>query len=367
MAGFSLDEFGGSTEGGVVLGAQPLAASPLAAAPRARRNAGNLMPLFIIAGAVFGAGILMGGIYWLTRGGGGGDWMKWMPDNSQFIVHAKMAPLMPYVEDMQRANPQMRRELDKVMAESGTSLDDFKSFSIGMMGPAGGGQQPPGVFVIQTNRVISDDDMRKMKSTRTEPQGEHTIYYIENNQAVCKVDNYTMVGGDPGMLKSVLSRTTTPKFSPTLQKAVDETNFSADFAVAASLQGLSPAGAAAMPMPGFDPTKLEGVSVTGELGSSIDLSGTLLCVDSDTAAQLKTQADQMMQGFGGMVGMMSAQNPGIQEAWDSISIGRSGAKLTFSVTIPESLIEQAKQQASGFGPPGAGPGGFGGGGFGNEF
>ena len=313
MAGFSLDDFGGSAEGGVVLGAQPLAASPLAAAPRTRRNVGNLMPLFIIAGAVLGAGILMGGIYWLTRGGGGGDWMKWMPDNSQFIVHAKMAPLLPYIEDMKRANPQMQREFDKLMAESGTSPDDFKSFSIGMMAPAGSGQQPPGVFVIQANRVMTDADMRKVKSTRTEQHGEYLIYHIENNQAACKVDDYTMVGGDPEMLKAVLSRNAAPKFSPALQKAIDQTSFSADFAVAASLQGLSPAGAGAMPMPGFDPTKLEGVSVTGDLGSSIDLSGTLLCVDSDTAAQLKTQADQMMQGFGGMVGMMSARIPAFRK------------------------------------------------------
>jgi hypothetical protein len=213
---------------------------------------------------------------------------------------------------------------------------------------------------------VTDDDVTEGKEVRKEQVGDYTIYYTKSNEAGCKVNDYTVVGGDPELLKTVLSRSSPPQFSPALQKALDEADFSADVALAASLQGLPAAGG--MPMAGgFDPSKLEGVAVSADLGSSISMSGTLLCVDSDTASELKAKADEMMKQAGPMVGMVSAQMPEIQEAWDSISIGKSGAKLTFSVTIPEALIEQAKRQASGFGPPGAGAGGFGGDGFGNGF
>lgn len=362
MAAFALETFGGSTQGGIALGAQPLATSPLAARPR--RNSGSLLPLLIIAGSVLGAGVLIGGVYWLTSGRGAGDWMKWMPDNAQVVAHINMKTFLPYIEDFKRTNPQVQQELDKLVAESRMTPEEITSVSIGVGQISGG--TPAVVGVIQKNSAVTDANIGKATGARSEQVGEYTIYYSANDEAIGKVDEYTVIAGQPEAVKAVLSRNGPPKLSPALERALNEADFSADVAVAANLQGLAPAGA--MPMPGaLDPSKLEGVAVSADLGSSISLEGTLLCIDSNTAAQLKTQADQAMQMLGPRVAGAGAQAPGVQEAWDSISIGRSGARLTFSVTIPESLIEQAKQQASGFGPPRAGPSGFGGGGFNNGF
>jgi hypothetical protein len=362
MAAFALETFGGSTEGGIALGAKPLTASPLAAGPRARRNSGNYVPLIIIAGAVLGAGVLMGGIYWLTRGGGG-DWMKWMPDDAQVVAHINMQAFLPYIDDFKQTNPQVQKELDKLARESRMTPEEIKSVSIGMARISGGTQSVVGV--IQKTSAVTDANIGKAPGARSEQVGEYTIYYSANNEALCKVDDYTVIGGEPATLKAVLSRTGEARLSPALQRAIDEANFSADVAVAASLQGLPAAGP--MPMPGLDPTKFESAAISAYLGSSVRLSAALICADSDTASDLKTKADLAMKQAEPMIGMMSAQNPALQEAWDSISIGRSGAKLTLSVTIPESLIEQAKQQAAGIGPPRASGGGFGGGGFNNGF
>jgi hypothetical protein len=360
MAAFAVESFGGSAQGGVALGALPLAASPLA--PRTRRKSVNVLPLLIIAGAVLGAGVLIGGIYWLASGGGGGDWMKWMPDNAQVVAHINMKAFLPYIEDLKQSNPQVQRELDKLVRESRMTPEEIVSVSIGVGQISAGA--PAVVGVIQKNSSVTDANMGKAAGARSEQVGEYTIYYSANNEALCKVDDYTVIGGEPGAIKAVLARQSAPKFSPALQNAIDEANFSADVAVAASLQGLP--ATRATPMPGFDPSKFDGVAISAYLGSSISLSGSLLCADSDTASDLKTKADEAMKAAGPMVGMMSAQNPAFQDAFDSISIGRSGSRLTFSVTIPESLIEQAKQQASGFGPPRVQPGGFGGG-FNNSF
>jgi hypothetical protein len=328
----SMDALGGmAAAGGVTL--EPLVGTTLAAPPRRKTN--YIVPVTIIAGAVLFAGLVIGAVSLLSGiGGGGGDWMRYMPDDAQMIMHIDMNALRAsgLYDKVRRLNPAVDAQLQQGLRGTPLRFEDISTVSVG------GAFQGPERFVavIQTNRSVSESEVAGSKTNRQEKVGDYTMYY-EQQYAGARIDGNMIVGGTPELVKAVLARNGPAKLRAGLQSAVDEANFSSDVTVAMSIAGMP---GAPSPIPGapIDPSKVESVVVSADVGSSIEIDATVLFSDADTAGKLKQQIDQQMAAMGQFSAMMP---PEAKEVLDSLSISQSGRTIRASVEISQTLIDQA--------------------------
>jgi hypothetical protein len=334
FAGLSMEALGGDP-----LAGEALSSSPLAAMPVRRRNI-DLLPIAVIAGTVLVVCLIGGGLYVLLRGMGGGasaEWLKFMPDDAQMIVHADVQAIRSsgLYEKLKQANPAFEEQIRQGLRGTSLRFEDIATVAVG------GSFQDRQKFVavVRMNRSVSEAEMRSTKSTRQETIGQFTVHY-EDAFAGARVDDDTVVAGTPELVKTVLSRNGPAKLPAALQEAVDDADFSADFTMAMTLQGL-PGMNRSVPGAPFNPSQVESVAVSADLGSSIDLAASVCFTDSGTASDLKDKIDQQMSMMKGMMGNLPPQAQEFSTVLDSLSISRSGRKLVAEVSIPQSLIDSA--------------------------
>jgi hypothetical protein len=339
FAGLSIEALGGDPLAGAAL-----ASSPLAVAPTRRLNI-DLLPLLVIAGGILIVSLLAGGVYLVMRSWGTNvDWLKFMPDEAQMIARVDVQAVRAsgLYEKMKQVNPAMEEQIQQGLRGTSLRLEDIAAVSLG------GSFQDREKFVavVQTNRSVSEDEVRGAKTTRQENVGDYTLHFADK-YAGARIDDNTVVSGSPEMVKAVLSRNGPARFSPALQAAVDDAGFSSDVTLVMTLQGL-PGMNRAVPGAPIDPRQVESLAVSADLGSSIELEATVFFQDASTASALKEKIDEQMSGMRQMMGKMPPQAQGFTEVLDSLSISRSGRKIIASVSIPQALIEQA---TSGIKPP----------------
>ncbi len=104
-------------------------------------------------------------------------------------------------------------------------------------------------------------------------------------------------------------------------------------------------------------TGIKGGAISVDVGSDIDVRASMVCSDTDTAKKMKKDADESLEEARkasnqeippGMPKEMrkeiEEQMETMQDVLDSIDISRSGATITFEVTIGEKLIDMMMGQ-----------------------
>ena len=125
-----------------------------------------MVPVMIIAGVVLVAGLVMGGIYMLTRGGSSrADWMKFMPDDAQVIARFDMDDFRSsgLYEKIKQANPAAEAQIQQGLRGTSLRFEDIDSIAIGGLLSS----QDKVVAVIQTTRAISESEMAGSTTKRT--------------------------------------------------------------------------------------------------------------------------------------------------------------------------------------------------------
>jgi hypothetical protein len=196
------------------------------------------------------------------------------------------------------------------------------------------------VVVGRMNRSVSENDMRSADSKRQETVGQYTLHFYQDKFAGARIDDYTVVSGTTELVKAVLSRNGPARLPLALQEAVDDADFSSDFTMAMTLAGL-PGMNRTMPGAPFNPSQVESLAVSADLGSSIDLEASVYFTDSGTASDLKDKIDQQMGMMKAMMGNLPPQAQEFKTVLDSLDISRSGRRLIAEVSIPQSVIESA--------------------------
>jgi hypothetical protein len=335
FAGLSIEALGGDPLAGAAL-----SASPLAAMPAKRRNI-DLLPVMVIAGAVLVVCLLGGGLYLLMRGGitGGGasaDWLKFMPQNSEMIVHVDVQKVRAsgILEKLKQFNPAIDEQIQQGLRGTSLRLEDIDTVSVGGSFQAGENF----VAVVRMNRSVSEAEMRSAKSTRQETVGPYTLHY-EGRYAGARIDDHTIVSGTPRLVEAVIARNGPARLS-SLQSAVDDADFSSDFTMVMTVAGL-PGMNRTVPGAPVDPSQIESVALSADLGSSIELEASVYFKDSGTASDIKDKIDQQMSMMKAMMGNLPPQAQEFQSVLDSLSISRSGRRLVAEVTLAESIIDSA--------------------------
>jgi hypothetical protein len=278
----------------------------------------------------------MGGIYLLTRGGGGrADWMKFMPDDAQAIVRFDMDDIRRsglYAKVIQ-SNPVIEAQIKEGFRSTPLRFEDVSSIAVGIAAEP----QAKVVAVIQTSRSVSESEMAGPNTKRTEKSGEYTVYHQPQGAAVL-VDPRTLLAGDADTIKTVLSRGGPARLPQQLQNALAEAEFTSSIAAVAVLKGL-PIPPRTFPGGGIDPSQVESGALTVDLGSSIDVKVALLFVNEAIATELKEKTEQQMNMNRQMSANMPPQMQPIKDLLDSVRIGRNGRKLTATGRIPQSVID----------------------------
>ena len=163
--------------------------------------------------------------------------------------------------------------------------------------------------------------------------------YHEPQGAAVRVDDRTLLGGNAEMIKAVLARDGTAKLSQQLQTALAEVDFSSSIAGAIVLAGL-PLPPMAVPGAPVDPKQIESVALSIDLGSSIDVAAAAFFDNDNTASTLQEKIDQQMSMMRQMMANLPPQMAPVKDVLDSLRVGRSGRKITASVRIPQSVIDQ---------------------------
>jgi hypothetical protein len=333
FAGLSMEALGGDPLAGAALSASPLAAMP------ARRRNIDWLPVMVIAGAVLVVCLLGGGLFLLLRGGitGGGasaEWLKFMPQNAEMIVHVDVQKVRAsgILDKLKQFNPEIDAQIQQGLRGTTLRLEDIATISVGGSFQAGENF----VAVVRMNRPVSEAEMRSVKSTRQETVGPYTLHY-EGRYASARIDDHTILSGTPRLVEAVIARNGPARLSA-LQAAVDDADFSSDFTMVMTVAGL-PGMNRTMPGAPVDPSQIESVAFSADLGSSIELEASVYFKDSGTASDAKDKLDQQMGMMKAMMGNLPPQAQEFQSVLDSLSISRSGRRLVAEVTLPQSIIE----------------------------
>jgi hypothetical protein len=181
---------------------------------------------------------LVGLLVWLLWPSGPDAYVRYLPDNTQFVAAVNVEELLNSKAYKQLSDefPKVEKDLD-LEGEFGLSLKDISSVVIG--GNPGSGKQEL-VVVVRTTRAVKASDLTsKAKNGKfnSETVGSYTVY-TRGKDALCVPESKLILLGEAETLKKVLKRDRAPELSPGMKAALKETDFSKTIAVAADLKGL---------------------------------------------------------------------------------------------------------------------------------
>jgi hypothetical protein len=184
-------------------------------------------------------------------------------------------------------------------------------------------------------RTQRDGAKRRKVETEDETIGRYTLKKIEHDVAFCIIDSSTVLVGPVHILKPVLRRDKKPDIPAGLQAAIAEADFSQPIAVAFNLANLGGEERKQFnrDMREIDrevpdlTNRLTGAAGTIRFGSTIELSGTLLCKNSGDAAEAKELLTKLKNKM-----VRRADEPGVPndigKFLDAIQVSSSGTKCT---------------------------------------
>lgn len=301
--------------------------------------------------------ILVGaGVYLqLSKGRGGPDAFKYIPADCNMLMVVDVESIMKVPEVTENLKAlEGKAELD-VARQLGFGPGDMLQVYVGADASKAGPGRFPGVALLTTRAPVNLDEAitaagtkdKETKITKETTEGR-TVYRVSKpgkpEVLVAQFDEHLVGVGDPVMMtaslqlangtgKSVL--TNGPLMS--LCKRARKTDMvwmamlmdEAMKAKAASVPGNMAATVG----------KVKGMVLSATYSGDLDLNGVIVCKDSDTAEQFVSQAN-MFKG-------MATANPKSGMTPRDIRFEATGGAVTFSVHIPEAVLERLGKQFGG--------------------
>ncbi len=321
---------------------------------------GLLAATFLVVG---GAVALLIWRPWAGKAAPSDELIKFLPDNSDFLAAVDIKGLVASsayrkVEGLairtggkgfNAVEEEMRREVGLGWSELDRAMIGGKLNDRGEVTVVVGTKQP----------VSATDLLRKSRHQaffREEKVGAYTMYTHSQlggpggGLAFSVVGSTLVVLGPAGEVRKVLQRDKMPAFSPTLQAAMKQTDFSAT--IAAAMGKMSPEASRKLQqdlgrMPnaqqmsmGFE--KSEGGTLELRVGADIDMKSITFYRDAKTAKEMKDLADSALS----FVKLLAIQNPAVNDLLKPIRIQAEGKTVVATMTVDvDKVIKIIEDQA----------------------
>jgi hypothetical protein len=327
---------------------------------------GLVAVMLLCAGGVGVAAWVWGPMLW----GGASAPLTYAPDNCVMVANVRWDDLRNSAawKSIERENPDMQKSMNKSEL-NGILQKDVVQFV--MMG--GGGSATLGNFVgyVKTKQPMTPDDLKAAAPKGTEfkesQAGSYKVYESKGH-TFCLLDSRTaLLGDDAQTLRTVITRNKKPTFTPEMERALADMNWSKAVAAAGSVKswpGMNagpgvpgpkggpgvppgpPGGPGVPPGPpagGGMPNYFEGVEAfTLNVDITADVKATLVvqCKDAKSAEDLRKLADG---------GITAAKNgPGVdsdtKDFLNALKFANVGPKLTAELIIRGDTIAKATKQ-----------------------
>jgi hypothetical protein len=350
---------------------------------RGRRRQGGsgkwIKPTLIGGGAVAGVAMVIMLVLSLTTGGSANvvD-MTYLPANTDLLVHVDLAAWMKSpIFKKQLESPQYAEELKQVEQQTGLTINDLDTLTLGM--PSGPDSTNPiskdFVAVLRIKRDFDESRLSANNMTSKIHNG-HKIYSDPAGQmALFVADKRTLVFGSMDALKSTLMAETEQRF-----EKFDFVNHRQDLfvgwvpsnkAVLGQVSSAVPAASSLLGPQSEDvltvvevlSSDLRGLAAGANArGSSATVSIQVLCSSSASSGKLKKSLGGLLAQFKKLYKEKRDDVPNdasqmIDPVLNSLRLSKRGEAVTLSFTIPQNdTIDQIIQSAPGFPKP---SGGFG--------
>jgi len=236
------------------------------------------------------------------------DDLKFMPADSNLLMVIQMEKLITSdsFKKLRKEIPMMDKEFDESFRKH--YVIDVGNVQRMVLG-GNVKNEPVGVFQLKT--AVTADVLKKggnFKNFKEEKVGTFTLYVPdqefrdqEHREALCLVNDKTLVHGRVKDLRPVLERNKKPEFSAGMQAALKEIDPAATVNYAVDLKALL--GAEKPPMvPGVDFNKVadnaSGALLAIKIGKDVEFRGVAVCKDEAGAKEAKKQADALLAFFG---------------------------------------------------------------------
>jgi DNA-directed RNA polymerase subunit RPC12/RpoP len=173
------------------------------------------------------AGLMVAVVFFLFAPSGPSQDWRYFPDDSQSVVHIRLADLRStslYAEG-KKQNPGMEIELEQfTLSKLGIKSQDISTVTI-----CSTEFIENKIIVVRTTKDYTAADIctnRGIKSKTEVKIKSHTIHMFQDLSALCVVNNQLILMGGPDLLDEVLNRDGAPKLSDNFKHGFRESSFS---------------------------------------------------------------------------------------------------------------------------------------------
>jgi hypothetical protein len=333
------------------------------------RDWSSVLPVLLIGGViVLGLSVVGGGAFFawkLVAANVLHDPLMFLPDNCQMLAAVKLKDVedSPLIQKLKQANPQINQQLDAstkefgAIAKAGIEQLYFSTDSLTT--------RESGVAILRTRDSVPVVELKEslnkagLGPVTDSKVGSYTMHE-QGTKAYCVADNRTVVFGNRGSLRKILERNRKPEIPASLQQLMDLTDFNKQVAFAGCVpaKAATAAGAPAG-LPGFSLNPFGGGGPMGEgvtgfagslaVASDLQIQLTVVCKDSQTATNFKTQIDGLLALMQGLPGA-PPDNP-----LKSLVLTIEGSNLKGELSLTGDQLAQAAKTMPPTGSPPASP------------
>lgn len=278
------------------------------------------------------------------------DLLRWMPDDCSAIGLVNVPAILKSKAVRQgKLDPEeMSADFREQGEMTGLEFDQIEWMAFGaptecLLSQAGA--KPSLVAVVRSKEALRPvKDLPGASSTwKRQAVGKKAVYVKEGiePEALCVVDDHTLLMGFPDSLRAVLKRNGPAKLPDRLDRARRMLDRSKAMSIAVVLpQKYDDVDLSSLLISREILTKIDAVLVEADLGDDLRLSLAAACRDEATALQIKGIGVALWsiieaQGLG-------AQEPETQEVLKSVRISQNGPVVALHVTMPAKMLKDAK-------------------------
>lgn len=323
------------------------------------------MIIAMIVGGVMFVSLLGAGVFYVIPmlGGSPLDRMAWMPNDTQTYVEIQVADVWKsQVLKPLRTSKVGSEMAAKMKEEANIEIEEIERIAMGI--PANNGQP---TIIIHTTKAI-DPNQAGANITKTTYAGKTVYDFQGENMIAFLSDSKTMVMGPKQEIYAAIDRNGECAVADQFDFLPSKGDLI--FGSRAPGSAIKSSPAAMMTQGALDPDKLKTVVGVLKLDRDLGVDLTVDFVDSETA---QTSITEAKEGLATGMEMLEAQQKELEagnfvinrqqkafvlkakDILKSISIGGSGTKMTTSLKVSGSIVEDIAEmfgeESGGFMPP----------------
>lgn len=350
---------------------------------RRKGKKGLILALFGLMFLFFGCCLLPAGgvlgIMYLPQAAGikamilGGDQaMKYMPDDPQIIVSARLRDVADselWAQIKKEVPDDLTAKYNETMAEAGLNADDMERSLTGINVNT---QDFCNVTLfkkpvdVQKFLQAKPNKDKKFKEVKV---GKYTVYEEEtsNNQpqllgpnflqttAYCTPEPKVLLMGSSKSVEAVLNRNKLPELSETMKATLKQADMKKALAVAVDVKAIKAKNQknfeVASKLKGAD--KIDAAVLTITVKSDVVVDATVICEDDASAESLRKAVEGMIALAGGFMGPEVPSE--VKDTINNVKFTNSGKTMLANVVVKGSDIVNGIQKAKKGMPPPGGP------------